>query len=169
MAQTQYCTRSDVADVLSQAGINLRIDDSPPGSLSQVIDRASLEIDEYCLQRYGARLADSLWVTKRCAEVACYYLCVRRGNPVPAGVSLLFDRCIEKLERVQQGVLKIPNLPGSKSSYPVMSNMRPALRPFPRSVVETSLSTGTAADYHQNRDPWDAFGQNNSWLMDYAF
>ncbi len=169
MAQTQYCTRIDMSDVLSFAGVNLRLDDAPPGGISQVIDRASLEVDEYCLQRYGSRLADSLWVAKRCAEIACYFLSVRRGNPAPSGVAQLYERAVAKLEQVRRGDLKIPNLVESKSCHPRMSNIRATLRPFPHTVVERARTTGTPADYHQNRDPWDSFGLNGSWIMDYSF
>lgn len=164
----QYCVRSDLSDVISSTGVALRLDDAPPGSVSQIIDRASLDIEEYCAQRYR-NLSDSLWVTKRCAELAVYYLCLRRGNPAPIGVVQMYESCIAKLERVQKGTLKIPRMVESKSAHPVMSNMRPTLRPYPHAVVAQALSTGTPEDYHQNRDPWDTLGMNNSWLFDFAF
>lgn len=145
--------------------------------LAEYIDRAALEIDEHCLLFYTpAGLLGSTWITKHAAITAAYYYCMRRGNLPPAGVALLFegsnaargkDGTRNKLERVQKGTLNIPDLPRRKPSVPVMSNMRPALRPHPHMVVERYRSTGRPEQYHQNGDPYDLTGINQPFMYDF--
>jgi hypothetical protein len=137
--------------------------------LADFINRACDEIDEHCLQFYtAANLLTSDWVAKQAASIAAYYFCLRRGNPAPVGIAAFHDIAMQKLQRVQQGALNIPNVPKSKATVPVMSNLRPALRPHPHAVVETQRSTGTPASYHQNQDPWDATGINNQFYYDFS-
>jgi hypothetical protein len=141
-----------------------------PSPLDYFIDMGSLEIEEHCLQFYsGAILATSDWVTKKCAIVAAYLFSCRRGNPVPQGITTLYKEAIEKLKSVATGRLNIPRLPKSKATVPVMSNMRPALRPHPHAVVERMRSTGTPANYITTNDPWDLTGINSPYIYDFSF
>jgi len=137
--------------------------------LADFIGRGSAKIDQYCATMYtGPVLATSSWVTYEASIVSAYMYCMRRGNPPPAGIAIMYQEAMEDLKQVQKGFLQIPNLPRRKSAAPVMSNMRPTLRPHPHAVVETQRSTGKPAGYHQNRDPWDQTGINTPWVYDYS-
>jgi hypothetical protein len=137
--------------------------------LQEFIHRGTWEILEHCAMFYSlANLAISDWIRRHAAVVAAYLYCLRRGDPPPQGVAGLYAETKTKLERVQKGWLMIPLLPRTKASVPVMSNMRPALRPHPHVVVERRRSTGSPLGYHQNGDPWDMLGVNEPYVYDYA-
>lgn len=153
---TAYCSITDVQNRLSAEGVTLRTDDSPPTSYGEVITEASTEIDEYCLHRYtAANLAVSDWVRFRASVIAAVLLCERRGNPVPRSLEKRYDKLMERLEKVREGTLNIPDLAMRKEEVPVLSNVRIRLDPFPRTVVENNRSTGTPEGYRQHADQTD--------------
>ena len=158
MASTAtYCTITDIQNRLSATGVTLRTDDTPPTSYGDVIDDASAEIEMYCLLRYGAdQLAATRWIRHKCADIATYLLCERRGNAAPPGVAGKFDRAIADLQKIQAGSLKLADVPQRRRGVPTVSNMRPAMRPFPHAVVETKRGTEVVEQLPQkNKDPWD--------------
>lgn len=157
MATTAYCVMNDVKNILSTSGVTLRLDDTPPTAADgDVIDDASRLIDEYLLLFYSeANLALSPWVKHRCAEMAAYLLCERRGNPVPTGLARRYERCEERLEKARLGQLWVPDIPMRKAAVPVLSNVRVRLAPVPHTVVEKVRSTGTVSDYPQREDILD--------------
>lgn len=158
-----YCTQSDIEHVLSSTGVDLRTDDGVEATLvADAIEEADMEIDQACLYLYtAASLAASNWVKHKAKAMAAYFLCIRRGNPAPASIAAAFERAIELLEKVRLGALAIPGAVMSKAAAPTMSNVRPTLRPFPRSVIEKSRSTGKPEGYKQsNVDPLDQTNQN---------
>lgn len=153
-----YCTLQDMQNRLSVMGVSLRVDDVPPTDLGDVIIEASTVIDEYCFHRYTpTAMLTSAWVEYRATDIACYFLCERRGNPVPIGIAQRYERTMKKLERVYDGKFNIYDCPERRTPAPTMSNMRVIFRPFPRSVVETGTkrSTGQVTQYDRTRDPWD--------------
>lgn len=156
MAQTTYCAIADIQNILSADGVTYRTDDSPPDTYGDVIDAASAVIDEHCfIWVLPATLATNEWVKHRAAEVASYYLCERRGNPVPPGVAQRYERAMERLELVRLGRLQIPNCAVRKTQVPVLSNGRIRLDPFPRTVIEKKRSTGKPEGYTQHADRLD--------------
>lgn len=155
-------TVNGVADRISQDGIDLRVDDVPPDEMGNVLALADQEVYWYLLEQYSDTvLATSDLVMGWADDAATLFLCERRGNAPPAGTVTRWERTREKLEQVQLGRRKIPRLPRRKGNAPVLSNLRPTLRPMPRVVVEKNRSTGTPADYTQTTDPWDQL--NTSW------
>ena len=174
IAANIYCSPDDMADILSQSGINLRTDDTPPTTLGNVAVKAGNQIDRYCWSSYDpADLAQSLLVTDWAAAIACYFLCCRRGNGPPNGVAILYDQALVDLKEVQKGLTPIPGIPMRRGFAPVMSVMTVTQRPFPRSVVESSLGSTAAApthpvSYHQHRSAWERYGLNTSAFLDYA-
>lgn len=162
-----YCTITDLQQRLSSSGVSLRIDDGVgDDDVDAAIEEADQEIEQACHYLYtAASLATNTWVKHKAKSIALYFLCIRRGNPAPASVELQYTRALEQLERVRLGQLNIPRAVMSKAAAPTMSNVRPTLRPFPRSVVEKQRSTGKPEGYQQNnRDPLDRM----NILLDYT-
>ena len=159
MAATQYCVLRDVQKQLSVEGVNLRLDDDPQ-VWSDVIDWASLTIDEHCRTGYTqANLQISDWVKRQTAVLAAYELCERRGNPCPQSLIRKVVRLIGTPEKpggilgfILRGSRNISDIPRRKADIPVVSNVRVRLDPSPRIVVETGRSTGTPSGYSQHED-----------------
>lgn len=169
MSSQAYCARADIENVISAAGVTLRIDDVPPTALGDVIDMAADEIDTFCWARYRPeRLAESSIVRHWAAVIACAFLCLRRGNPVPPGVLDHYLRVQKHLDKVLAGTLPIAGVPQRKMSAPTVSIMRATQRPFPRAVVEKSRSTGKPEGIKQPLDPWDSMGANSDGSMDWS-
>ena len=153
-----FCTATDIDNVLSATGVDLRVDDGVEATLvAEAIEEADSEIDQATYYLYtAASLASNAWVNHRAKYLAAEALCFRRNNSPSASLALKCKDIRAELERVRTGSLMIPRAVMSKAAAPTMSNIRPALRPHPRGVVETKRSTGTAEGYNQNnRDPWD--------------
>lgn len=154
MPITQYCAQADIQNRLSTTGVNLRVDDTPPTTLGDVLNNAASIIDEHCRLSYDpATMVTSEWVKQRATDVAAYLLCTRRGNPAPGSIEALYTRTMARLEQVRLGVVQIPDIPARKNMAPVLSNQRVKLTPFPHVVTERNRSTGTPAGYDQHTDP----------------
>lgn len=160
-----YATLTEARHVLSSSGVDLRLDDGDDGS--DAIEETDQEIEQATHYLYtAASLATSRWVKQKAKNILAYLLCTRRGNPAPAGIAERYVRALEQLERVRLGVLNIPGAVMSKAAVPTMSNMRPTMRPFPRSVVERQRSTGKAEGYQQkNNDPLDRTNFNLDYTI----
>lgn len=161
MAVTQYCTLADVKKQLSVEGVDLRLDDNPALS-TDVLDWASLTIDEYCLPGYtAANLAASGWIKRQCALLAAFEACGRRNNPAPRSLQWKVDRLLDpdrgRLEMVRRGSLNIPDVPRRVTSAPSLSNVRVRLDPVVRTVVEKSRGTSTGEGYRQHTDRLEWF------------
>jgi hypothetical protein len=170
-----YCAIEDVEDVLSVSGVSLRSDDLPesPTAYGDVIARAGNRMNMFLFKRYDPNsLATSDLVKDWASIIAAYYLCVRRGNPPPTGIAILYEGVMTDLQDIRSGLAEIPGIAARKSYAPVMSIMRATQRPFPRAVVEkarSTMATGKGAEnYHQNEDPFDASGWNNAAYLDWS-
>lgn len=153
MAVTNYCTEDDLADRISQEGINLHTDDIPPDDLGAVIERASSKINQYCLRRYtAAKLALSDWVQETAADIAVYFLCSRRGNSPPGSVADAYEEAIKELEQIRRGAVQIADIPARKVTAPQMSNVNIRLRPTPHTRVQPGRSTNKPTDFVQRND-----------------
>lgn len=143
MAVTTYCTQDDISDRLSETGVDLRIDDSPPSTLGRVLERAAVMVNRYCQTRYTvAQLAMSDHVRELAADIATYYLCIRRGNPAPPYLVDLFNDAKEALAQINQGVLQLPDIAQTRPAFPAMSNPMVAARPTLHARVQTRRSVG---------------------------
>ena len=155
-----YTTIARIKYRISADGYDLRLDDTSTGTaadiVAQVIADASDEIEFYCLGGYSAaQLATSGWVLKIATDIAVWMLCWRRLNGCPEGAQVMADAAFERLEAIAAGKLKIPGLTPNRQSVPVLSNLRPRVRPFPRVVVTPNNSTGSPAGYVRHEDRLD--------------
>ena len=167
-----YCTENDMADVLSQSGINLRVDDIPPSDLANALAKAGSEIDKFLYRTYKTEdLATSPLVRDWAAVLACWFLCLRRGNPPPPGIATLYEGVIADLTEIKLGQNDVPRIPRRKAYAPGLSVMLATQRPFPRAVVEKSRGTtlgGVPANYHQHNSVYDSFGWNATNFLDWS-
>jgi len=148
-----YTTSTKLQKRLSSTGVSLRLDDDAT-AVTQVIEEATIEVNGYCQLLYPiSELAASDWVCLKCTDIAMWFLCARRNNPVPQVVQDRYDKALADLERVRAGSLQIPDAGMSKAAVPVLSNQRVRLWPFPHVVTERSQSTGTPEGYTGNDDP----------------
>lgn len=144
MPQTQYTTRADMELLFTRLGVNLRTaryGDSTD-AIDFFIDDASTTIDQYASQwYYPADLATSRWVKIRATWMACYLLSQVAGNP-----SLFYTRydlIMQELDKVQQGLLPIPELNTRADMVPSMGNIEHDPRFREKTLrVETEVSTG---------------------------
>ena len=153
MAAVAYCTSNDIKNVLSEPGVNLRTDDTPPSTLGDVILEASAEIDEYCLTQYDqSDLVGNNWITQRAKVIAAVKLCGRRANGIPASLQARYNTILGRLEMVRLGRLLIPDAPTKAGTVPQLSNVEVQKRPIAHTRVVRSTSTGDPpTDYTQRR------------------
>lgn len=155
MSITALCSSSDVQKILSSVGLSLRIDDDATAT-TWAIEEASVDVYGFAALQYEeADLVASNWITRIAARLAAWYVCIRRGNPVPKSIDRIKESAWEQLEQVETGKKKIPDAPMRKELAPVLSNLRVKMRPFPRTQVEVNRSTGTAEGYVRFVDQTD--------------
>ncbi|MFI5113495.1 MAG: phage protein Gp36 family protein [Terriglobales bacterium] len=173
IAANTYCAIADIQDILSSVGVTLRTDDAPPSSYGNAIAKAANQIDKFLYRTYNPTdLAQSDLVKDWAAIIACYYLCTRRGNPVPPGIVVLYEGAVADLQEIKLGQNDIPGIPRRKAYAPGLSVMVATQRPFPRAVVEKSRSTtlgGTAENYRVMTSVYDAFGWNSSAFLLWSY
>jgi hypothetical protein len=109
---TIYTAYDDLMDILSDAGVSLRLDDSSDGSVSAAeqlrIDKAlalgTTVVNEYLLKRYAVEdLALSYSVRNYAAVLAACWLCRRRGNGLPLGLAEQENWVMKRLEALSLG------------------------------------------------------------------
>lgn len=171
---SNYCTMDDIADLMSQNGMQLCLDDNPPSLNANVLDKAGNLVDRYLCRRYDpSQLALSPVIRDCCAAIGAYYLGGgRRGNPAAQGFATMYEDVIAYFVELKKGLNEIPGIAARKSYAPIISVMRSTLRPFPRTVVERSRSSQAAGgpeNFVGAPDPWDTFGFNASGWLNCSF
>lgn len=128
-----YCTQTDVERILSVTGVRDRLDDDQDGYVStaeqarmtEICEDVSDTVDFYCWDRYSPdQLSLSSWVLKRSAELAAYFLCTTRANPVPQSIMDRAQKAEDWLEQVHEGRYRIPSCVLRRSQAPVWSSIR---------------------------------------------
>lgn len=153
MATSLYCSIDDVENILSEQGVTLRVDDSPPTTNGNILDRASRRVDGYLLRRYREeRLAESPWVQHATAVLAAVLLCGRRGNPIPSSLKAEWDEYKEELQRIRTENADLADVPERATSLPQLNNGHIQEYPTPRHVTAPGRSMMDPPDYQQNRD-----------------
>lgn len=157
MAITPLSSEDDLADRLGQYGVNLRLDDQPPKDVQTALTRATTTLYRYARRRYSvAQLAQSNVAADIDADLAAFYLCVRRGNPPPAPIGEAYQRAIEDLKLLEQGVWHLPDASPLALSAPVLSNVTVRMHPTPHPRVQRGRSTGERpSEYRQRVDHSD--------------
>lgn len=150
-----YCSRTDIDNVLSEKGVDLRADDSPPTELGDVLDEAASIIDQKCTQRYTVQsLQDSRIIRHWSKWIAAFLLCKRRNNDASNALGEEYDRVMKELDGIAAGKFTLGDAVARRPSLPGMSNPRVIMNPWPHVVVEKRTSTGLPPqDYRQKKDP----------------
>lgn len=171
MAVTPYCTDTEVAQIWSRYGVDARVDDNEDedvidtpevGTEDAMIERATVEINAYLLQRYTVAVcAASGWCKWVAALFACVYLAERRGNTVPTAMQKDFDRYLEMLKAIAAGTMPLiaddgPAAPAFDST-PLVSNLTIDRR-MNRSKIRRTNENSTQATPTQPRKQKRAFG-----------
>lgn len=151
-----YCTLSQVQEVESVAGVNLRVDDNP-AVYPLILARASRWLDLYLLRHYAPEtLAANEWAQNACSWKAAQLFCKRRNNPVPSSVREELEELKGELEAIAAGRLDLPGAVRRRTAVPVVSLPSVRVGPFgPRVVVSRtrgSVRRNPAEDY---RPPGD--------------
>jgi hypothetical protein len=169
-----FCEQGDIIALLSQAGVDARLDDDADGVVSaeelEFLDRArnwaTSKIKYYCGPLYdSADLATSYLVAEWASILATYYVCVRRVNPCPDSIhELTFGRpgtedhgVMGDLKEVRNGLGKIPDIGYRNMPLPAWSITRvdPRYR-FRQLRVVKSSSERTPTQYPQTVDWFDS-------------
>ena len=138
MSLTLYCTETQLDDLLSSFGVQVRTDDEDSGSTDEsqiqpVIERATADVNFSLMQRYPlAIIAPSgtaiTWVKWATAIIAAVYLCQRRGNDVPETLVEAFDETKAKLKEIADGTMQLVGDSGIVNPQfddtPTVSNFR---------------------------------------------
>ena len=126
-----YTTRAYIESTLGQLGVLLRLDDDDDGTDStpedSYLDDIIADVTDVANEMLGRHYDDvslesSLWVRRRCTEIAIHYLSRRRAN-APIFVDE-YNRAIDDFRRVQNGLLYIPRLTPKHDFLPSLSNQR---------------------------------------------
>jgi phage gp36-like protein len=124
-----YCDLDDMQRLFSSYGVTAFADHDGDGQddsevTNDCINQATEEINLYCQQWYEPDdLATSTLVNRWCTVLATFFLCERRGNPVPDSLANEFNRIAAKLEQILAGTLKLPGLAMRDDMRPSMSNL----------------------------------------------
>lgn len=93
-----YCTAEDLERYLSSRGVTAFADHDgddlgDDGVVDEVIDQASAMVRGYLKRQYvEAQLGDDVQVKEWTVTVACYKLCLRRGNPPPESLAYSYEQ-----------------------------------------------------------------------------
>ena len=94
------------------------------GVVDDCIEESSAEIAMLAGQRYAlADLAAHPLVHSWATTLAIYFLCQRRGNPIPTSLADEFNRITAILEKIVDGRIKLPGLDEVTGIRPTLSNL----------------------------------------------
>ena len=158
LLSTTYCTQSDMERKLgAQAIIEWSDHNADTVADDDVVDdainQATGEIDLACRQRYSqAGLATSELINRWATVLACYFLATNRGNPPPESLAAEFQRIMEKLQQVAEGLLQLPGVAMRNDMRPTHSNLRIDRRYIQSKIrVEKATSTDSPTTLKQNK------------------
>ncbi len=175
--ETVYCTFADMADLISQEGVDLRLDDDDDGVVTggssdtattgerllqrKAVNWATSQVNDRCLGRYDAAGLSTSWtVNDWCTVLACWRVCRRRANPNPFQA--------EK-ERVDREMLELQNLQRHLGDIGMRESMAPGVDNFridARFMTKQQRVIGSLSDKtpvsgrKQSKDIIDSFIQD---------
>ncbi len=126
-----FCTISDLESLLSPLGVMLFSDHDRDGLrdddvVIDCIERATAELIGLLRPLYETdQLAQSRLVSHWCAVLASYYLCQRRGNPVPDSLAQEYSHILGPegwIFKSKKGSFAIPGIESTSVNAPAMSN-----------------------------------------------
>lgn len=95
---TVFCTTAELGRLLSAAGVISFADHDSSGSsdtdvVEDCINQATAELYDRGNAFYSlTALAVSRTINRWCVVMSAYFLCMRRGNPIPESIAVEFDR-----------------------------------------------------------------------------
>lgn len=129
-----YCTENDLSRLLSSVGLDSFSDNDGDGEkdsdvINDCLEQAAEEIDMRLHERYTSEdLATSSIINRWATQLAAYFLCIRRGNPVPESFHLEVERILTSqdsaLNRIKQGKDMLPGLAPQRGFAPSFSNLQ---------------------------------------------
>jgi hypothetical protein len=144
------CTLTDLQQRISVLGVSLRVDDDP-STVNQCLQRATNRIKFYTADLYDNQViqddADSGgWTNDRATDLAVYYLCGRRLNPVPVSAKDDYEEAKLELEAVKSDLARIPDVAMRHTSAPTFSNVSVYGNYNYRKIrMQQSISEGTTS------------------------
>lgn len=157
-----YCTKEDIEGLLSELGLQARIDDNNSGTtedieatrITQARNYSTAIVKSFCLQHYiDSKLADSWLVNNWSTIIAAYWISARRGNPIPESLQKLYDECLKDLENVKSKKMMIPDIGYRNVDWPAWSNVSVDPRYRIKQIrVQRQTSESTPTQYPQTVD-----------------
>jgi phage gp36-like protein len=148
-----YCTRADLESTWNPAAVLAAADDDSNGSLStaeeahitRAIERAASTMNGVLEVRYDlGDLVDNAWCRDCNAALAAYLLATRSGDAAPDTIAREFDRYLDDLAQIRDGLQNVPHVTESEQHGPTVSNFRIDLRE-PRAKVRRVPETCTGS------------------------
>lgn len=163
MAVTTFTTEAAVQRLLSSQAVTDFADHDEDGAadtgvVTDCIEQASEELSMYAGRFYAdANLATSSLVTRWATTIAAFFLCQRRGNPVPDSLAAEFARLTEEpdglLLRIANGKLQLPGVAMRDGVTPQFSNLEVDQRHARDTVRVTgtgSVDKGSLIEQHKS-------------------
>lgn len=162
-AASQYTTADDIKALLSDDGVNLRLDDDNSGAINAAeltrlttyaINYATSKINDHAIPRYDAAdLATSWTICEWATIIAARWLCARRMNPIPESLQALYDEVREELKALRDGSYTLGDISERVSSAPAWSNVRVSVHYRLRRIrVQRPISEQTPRRIAPNAD-----------------
>ena len=168
-ANNNYTTAELIRDEMSDAGVDLRLDDDDKGyvtstetsglvtagdelRLRRIISWSTGIVNTYLTKRYDASELQLSWVVCYWATIAaCWRLCKRRMNPNPFQAE--WEEIQEKMMDVQTGRMDISEIGERFASIPCVDNFRIDARYHTKMVrLQKSISDKTPSQHVSNTD-----------------
>lgn len=156
---TTYCTSSDIAAVLSEAGATACLDDDENGVLSvaeealgtSAIERAAVKMNFTLQRRFKLSDLNNDWCKWCNATLAAGEYFRRRNNsPVPESLANSIKEFLDQLEAIGLGS-PIPEQAESFEHTPTVSVLKPELWHRQPITVQPTESDGSAPQGGYNR------------------
>lgn len=107
-----FCTQTHVADILSENGLSLAMDDdgTDSGTVSNAIERAEQDILMHLHRRYETSVLTShTWIKWACAYLSAVEVYRRRANSVPESLLAKADEILGYLKDIEMGAKFLPD------------------------------------------------------------
>jgi hypothetical protein len=128
-----YCERVDVEGILSQFGIDHRIDDDEDAAiaaeeeafLTQSIDEGTAQINFYMYRYRRPTLVGNEWLRHCNAYLAACNVSLRRVNGVHPDLATRCNRYYEQLADIKEGLCELPANDGDDPLVPEAESLGP--------------------------------------------
>lgn len=142
-----YTSQAEIKEIWSTVAADDRLNDPPATSplanvLNDTINEATDTVNMYVQGYYiDSLLTTSALVRRWTSYIACHLISIRRGDP--GQYTAEYERILETLDKIRQGIFQIPRLPVRDDMTPAMSNYTVDNRfSFNKIRVVPSISTG---------------------------